>query len=102
MYGYPQFRFCKKLNSLLYTLLTLSCFFINNFSFAQQREIDSLNKVLPALRGIQRIDCLNKLSEYYCNYHKGFRFYSRTDSAELCVNKAYSEAEKINYKSGEG
>jgi len=70
--------------------------------FAQHREIDSLNKLLPALHDTARVNCLNKLSEYYCNYKKGFRYYSRTDSAELSVSKAYSEAKKINYKLGEG
>ena len=102
----PHFRpfhfYRRKLSRLLYVFLTVCCSLLYNLSFAQHREIDSLNKLLPTLHETARINCLNKLSEYYCNYNKAIRYYARTDSAELCINKAYSEAEKINYKLGEG
>src|ERR1019366_5175957 len=100
----PRFRlfefYRKELNRIVRLLATVIFFFLNNLSFAQHREIDSLNKVLPALRGIKRINCLNKLSEYYCNYRNKFSHYARTDSAELFADKAYSEAVALNYKLG--
>ena len=52
------------------------------------------------MHGTERINCLNELSEYYCNYLNKFSRYARTDSAELCANKAYSEAVALNYKFG--
>ncbi|MEO8712778.1 MAG: histidine kinase [Parafilimonas sp.] len=71
-------------------------------AFAQHKTIDSLNKVLPSLKDTARINCLNELSKYYCNYDGVIPHYARTDSAEPCAKQAQSEAEKINYKLGEG
>ncbi len=70
--------------------------------FAQTKTIDSLKKVLTSLHDTARINCLNTLSKYYCNYNQAIPHYARTDSAELCVNEAYAEAENLNYKLGMG
>jgi tetratricopeptide (TPR) repeat protein len=90
----------KKLNKLLYIFLTVCCFLLYNLSYAQRKQIDSLKNILLTLHGHERINCLNKLSEYYCNYLNKFRHYARTDSAEQCANEAYTEAVALNYKPG--
>lgn len=71
-------------------------------ALAQTEKIDSLKKVLPFLHDKERINCLNELSKYYCNYDHTIRYYARTDSAELCAKEAYSEAEVLKYKLGIG
>ncbi len=67
-------------------------FFIPIISFSQQRQIDSLKKVLPSLPNTERIDCLNALSEAYT--------YLQTDTAKMYAIKAYIEASNINYFRG--
>jgi tetratricopeptide (TPR) repeat protein len=72
--------------------LFLMQFFFCMACFAQREKIDSLKKVLPALKDSARIDCLNALS----NAH----IYHAADSAEMFAHNALNEAEKINYKKG--
>ncbi|MDQ6889805.1 MAG: hypothetical protein M3Z56_05980, partial [Bacteroidota bacterium] len=67
-------------------------FFIPLISLPQQRQIDSLKKVIPSLRDSARIDCLNALSEAY--------IYLRPDTAKMYALKAYDEALKNNYFRG--
>ncbi len=85
-----------------YFALIFLAYFIFDSVSAQRRKIDSLNKALPTLRNTSRINCLNELSKCYCNYNETIAHYGRTDSAELCAKKAYSEANKLNYKLGIG
>ena len=53
-----------------------------------------LQKKLPHLKGIERIDCLNDISRE-CSY-----FDYTTHEAYYYAKQAYTEAAKINYKSG--
>lgn len=59
---------------------------------AQIERADQLKKLLPTLKGISLVDCLNELSSLYIEVH--------TDSAVLFATRAISEAEKINYVQG--
>ena len=60
---------------------------------AQQKEIDSMKKILPSLHDTDRIDCLNELS--YC-----YTYISKKDSAEYYATVAENEARKLNYIHG--
>src|SRR5688572_27473399 len=72
----------------IFLILSLVCV----LCFAQKEKIDSLKKILPALKDSAKIDCLNALS----NAH----IYYAADNAEIFAYKALEEAEKINYKKG--
>ncbi|MFI5185597.1 MAG: histidine kinase [Chitinophagales bacterium] len=108
----PLFRlFCfsrKKLSRHLYAFLSVCCSLLYNLSFAQHREIDSLNKLLPSLHAEARVNCLNELTKSYSNSYTLPYFnsntmskrYGRTDSAEIYANEAYLEARALNYKFG--
>jgi len=82
-------------------LISQVCFFCF-VCVAQRNQIDSLQKLLPSLHSEAKVNCLNELSKYYCNYtlSKHYKHYARTDSAELCANEAYSEAVALNYRLG--
>ena len=79
------------MKSLICLILTFH-FLTGVECFARDEEIDSLKKVLPALRDSARIDCLNAISNVYIYY--------AADSAEMFAHKALIEAETINYKKG--
>ncbi len=91
-----QFFFIKRWHVIIFLCFCLTA----TTSLAQRTKIDSLKKILHSLHDTARVNCLNELSTYYCNYHSTTPHYSRTDSAELCANDAYSEAVKLNYKLG--
>ena len=61
--------------------------------FAQRDKIDSLQKILPALKDTARIDCMNELSFQY------IRLLIR-DSAEYFEAASYKESKKLNYING--
>ena len=55
------------------------------YASAQQKEIDSMKKILPSLHDTDRIDCLNELS--YC-----YTYVSKKDSSEYYATVAEKEA----------
>jgi tetratricopeptide (TPR) repeat protein len=82
----------KKLIILLVSILFTSV------SLAQHpnlKEIDRLKNLLPTTQGIQRIDCLNALSEEYWWPAK-----VSSDTISGWANLAYKEAVTINYTAG--
>jgi len=79
----------KKLFSFIAFYLAISF----SICFAQREEIDSLKKILPALKDSSRIDCMNALSYQY------IRLLIR-DSAEYFQQKSYLESKSLNYIHG--
>src|SRR6476660_7771433 len=75
-----------------FTTTFFICAVVNSLS-AQQKEIDSLEKVLPSLHDTAKVDCLNELS--YC-----YTYVSKKDSAEYYATVAENEAKKLNYIHG--
>ena len=75
-----------------YTTTFFICTVVNSLS-AQQKEIDSMKKILPSLHDTDRIDCLNELS--YC-----YTYISKKDSAAYYGSVAENEAKKLNYTHG--
>jgi tetratricopeptide (TPR) repeat protein len=77
----------------------LAVFVSNLVCSAQQhpnyKKIDSLKKLIPITKGIQRIDCLNALCEEYWWPPKIY-----PDSISGWANTANKEAESINYTRG--
>lgn len=71
---------------LLQFLFCISC-------LAQRERIDSLKKILPALKDSARIDCFNELSREYVQKE-------RKDSAIYFAGLAMQESKKINYIHG--
>ncbi|MEJ7683220.1 MAG: hypothetical protein WKG06_36260 [Segetibacter sp.] len=61
-------------------------------SFAEREQIDSLKKVLPALKDSARIDCLSALSKAY--------IWVNTDSSRLLAAQALKAAETLGYIKG--
>ena len=53
---------------------------------------DSLTRILPALKDIERIDCLNDLSESHLTFS--------TDTAKVYADQALKESERISYLKG--
>ena len=74
-------------------LLCLAQYLYCTIALAQIREIDSLNKILPSLKGNARIECLNELS-YACIQAL------KKDSAIYYATKAFEEAIKLNNPNG--
>jgi hypothetical protein len=95
----PRKYIFRKGQYIFYTFLFL---FFYSLCFCQRAKIDSLKNVLSHSRDTARINCLNELGQCYCNYDFSIQYYARTDSAELCVNEAYSEAVALNYQLGIG
>ena len=79
----------KKLFSFIAFYLAISF----SICFAQREEIDSLKKILPALKDSSRIDCMNALSFQY------IRLLIR-DSSEYFQEQSYLESKKLNYIHG--
>ncbi|MGN6532006.1 MAG: tetratricopeptide repeat-containing sensor histidine kinase [Ginsengibacter sp.] len=79
----------KKLFSFIAFYLVIS----SSLCFAQREEIDSLRKILPALKDSARIDGMNALSYQY------IRLLIR-DSAEYFQQKSSLESKKLNYIHG--
>ncbi len=79
-------------------IVTLSILLTSNI-YAQQHleknKIDSLKNLLPLQKGINKIDCLNALSEEFWWPPRVL-----PDSISCWATLAYSEALKINYNSG--
>jgi hypothetical protein len=76
----------------------LLCIFFCHFIFlptclAQRNQIDSLQKILPALKDTARIDCMNELSAQY------IRLLIR-DSAEYFEALASKESKALGYIHG--
>ncbi len=76
-------------------LFAVSIFALLIFSDAlsQQREIDSLKKVLSLLHDTARIDCI---TEIIANYS----YVNNLDSMEYYLNLSYRESKQINYIHG--
>ena len=55
-------------------------------------KIDSLIKILPALKNFERIDCLNELSESHLTFNN--------DTTKVYAEHALTESERINYIKG--
>jgi hypothetical protein len=66
---------------------------ICNICFSQRENIDSLEKILPALEDTLRIDCLTKIGVQ-------FIFNPDKDSVNYYTNLVYEESKKINYIHG--
>jgi len=65
--------------------------------------IDSLQKILPALKDSARVDCLNVLSEKKGSFHGDYNsdeFRKSGDSIYRYATMAYNEATKLHYKYG--
>jgi len=68
---------------------------------SQSNRIDSLKKLIPALKDSSKIDCLNKLSEeYYINVLSETYINVQTDTAIRFASQAHKEAVKIHYDKG--
>jgi len=91
------------LYSLKYYLFPaiLSCFLILQLT-GQTKAIDSLKNILPHLKGIQRINCLNQLGAEYADRYWTKSQYRQTDSALLYTLQAIKEARQISYMPGIG
>lgn len=74
--------------------LVLLLLFLHQLSEGQRAKIESLRKVLPALQGNARADCLNALSLAFT--------YLNLDTAESYQENAYNYASAINYSRGIG
>jgi hypothetical protein len=92
-----------------YLMIISSVFIFSSSSFSQtQYEInyrlksDSFKKVLPGLKGADRVDCLNSLSSIYVSDLLGTDYQKEIDTATLYAMQAFSEAKKIRYKRGLG
>ena len=70
--------------------------------FAQTYTIDSLKKVLPALKGKARIDCLNELGFEFSNSYWSNSKYQQTDTALFYTQQAQNESQQLNYLAGMG
>lgn len=79
----------KKLFSFIAFYLAISF----SLCFAQRQEIDSLKKILPALKDSSRIDCMNALSFQY------IRLLVR-DSCEYFQQQSYLEPKRLSYIHG--
>ena len=91
---YFLFLFQRKFaGDVMQFFFIVSCSFLSGLSQAQQKEIDSMKKILPSLHDTDRIDCLNELS--YC-----YTYISKKDSAEYYATVAENEAKKLNYIHG--
>ena len=55
-------------------------------------KIDSLIKILPALKDAERIDCLSELSDAYLAFS--------IDTAKIYADRVLTESEKISYIKG--
>jgi len=83
-------------NAILRQLFSLIAFYLvisSSTCFAQREEIDSLKKMLPALKDSSRINCMNTLSYQYV------RLLIR-DSSEYFQQRSYLESKKLNYIHG--
>ncbi|AEV98393.1 hypothetical protein A4D02_22420 [Niastella koreensis] len=74
-------------------LLCLAQYLFCTIALAQKSKIDSLKKILPALKDTARIDCFNQLSREYIESDK-------KDSAEHYATLAYVEAKQSDYIHG--
>jgi tetratricopeptide (TPR) repeat protein len=63
-------------------------------------KLDTLKQVLPALKGKEKVDALNKASEMFASFSGFGGFVHRADSIKLYSEKANQEANKIGYKYG--
>jgi tetratricopeptide (TPR) repeat protein len=77
----------------LFTYIAFYLVICSSLCFAQRKEIDSLKKILPALKDTSRIDCMNALSFQY------IRLLIR-DSSEYFQQKSYLESKNLNYIHG--
>jgi len=91
-----------------YSILTivLISFYLQSVSqktyltIAVEKKVDSLRRILPSLKGSEKVDCLNSLSE-------GLFWIWEDDTTQLhdgCTyaHQAFDEAKKIGYKRGLG
>ncbi len=88
---------------LLPVCILLSCSFSANAQVTDEvawHKADSAKKELKTAKREKRVDCLNLLSECYLWIYEDD--IKQLDSAIMFAKKAYSEANKINYKTGVG
>jgi tetratricopeptide (TPR) repeat protein len=81
------------MHSLKFILLFVAQISVCGLCFAQNKTIDSLQKVLYSLRDTTRIDCLNNLSYVYIQHEQ-------KDSAEHYANLALDESNQLHYTHG--
>jgi tetratricopeptide (TPR) repeat protein len=67
---------------------------------ADSLKLDSLKRALPALKGKEKVDALNAVSEMFSSFYGFGGFIHRVDSMKLYSEKANQEANKIGYKYG--
>lgn len=85
---------CRSISFWLSFFCFITLFlFSTRVSFAQRAKIDSLKKILPTLQDKKRVDCLNTLSTAYS--------YLDSDTASAYQQKAFADAERIQYLNGE-
>ncbi|HET6723785.1 MAG TPA: hypothetical protein VFH07_13595, partial [Chitinophagaceae bacterium] len=72
-----------------------------DYSKPIRKQIDSLKKVLPALKGTHKVDCLNHLVWKYFDGSLG-SWQAEADSARPYAIQANKEAKRIGYKKGLG
>lgn len=81
--------------------IILSCSIIQLLT-GQTEAIDSLKKILPQLKGIQRVDCLNELGAEYADRYWTKSQYRQTDTGLLYTQQAMNEAVQLHYLRGIG
>ncbi|MFT3750676.1 MAG: histidine kinase [Agriterribacter sp.] len=79
----------------------LSCKLFQSLT-AQTAAIDSLKKILPALDGIAKTDCLNELGAEYADRYWTKSQYRQTDTALLYTIEAINESGLLHYLPGIG
>jgi len=85
----------------LFIVIFIELFLFQNV-FAQYKTIDSLKNVLPSLKDIARINCLNDLAFEYSNPYWNKSHYVQTDTALIYATEAKKESSQLHYVRGFG
>ena len=87
---------------LIAVLFIVSAFNANSQSISERKDslkVDGINKLLPKLNGIDRIDKMILLVEYYSDKIK-YQHINALDSIRYYGNKILNESKPIRYKKG--
>ena len=85
----------------LFTILcSHSLFSQNDREKIARREIDSMKKILPTLKGVDEIDCLNMIAYKFSSL--GLNWRAQSDSSQPFATQANTGAKRIGYKKGLG
>ncbi|MES1215777.1 MAG: histidine kinase, partial [Bacteroidota bacterium] len=90
-----------KINHKILFILLLQ-FSFGNTSFAQRKEIDSLQKLLSLLADTSRVDCMSEIAHQYIllEVHNEDNLQLYRDTALHYAETIYTESKKINYVHG--